>query len=677
MRRPIAAAISLGALLAGDRAYGGEFAADGSFVFADGAAVAFDFEASELPPPAEPDALAPARAATDTALSGAHVVSLGPYGEARFLAPLPDGASSYRASLWIRGGEASGFVGVTHAGSARLDEVAALYPTGRITSDGWIELANEGIRIDGARSTIEVGVFSPNGGELDAVELVRTGPSDVALGSACQGSADAVACGTGQQCYWSECRNVNAWVPPIPADREDVTAYLENRLRFLFGPYLSRTLDLPKALVAIEQMRHATHPFAFWNGFMLAVRRLNDGHTGTSGLSDYAIDNPSPLDVCFVGGIGDASTDVAPSDAALGDVLVSHVGSTRTMGLHAGDRLVRVDGQHPIVWARAQIEHYFAQPAQANHTTSAEQLAALRSLVSRFAHELEIVRCDATTKQCGALETIGIAELGPLLPADSFDGVECDHRTLRHVAGAPKNHGGQSEVFAGPVLEADASERIYGVEWDSLYTKTGQDGVGAKLKKAMNLLLDEDAKAVIFDHRRGTGGTIVGPQIIWSFALENKPLTLFQTRQRAGDLQPTLAIGKALFEAGLALGEVDYAGGAAQAPIPVALLLTQDVSASDWLALGMKGAPGVRLFGPHMTSGSFSTLLHFGYWLGMSYTVATGDTLTADGATNNGFGVVPDELVQPLQSDLLAGRDTVFEAALAWVRAQNDGRRGP
>jgi hypothetical protein len=32
--------------------------------------------------------------------------------------------------------------------------------------------------------------------------------------------------------------------------------------------------------------------------------------------------------------------------------------------------------------------------------------------------------------------------------------------------------------------------------------------------------------------------------------------------------------------------------------------------------------------------------------------------------------VVPDEIVEQKQSDLLAGKDSIHEAALAWVRSE-------
>ena len=115
---------------------------------------------------------------------------------------------------------------------------------------------------------------------------------------------------------------------------------------------------------------------------------------------------------------------------------------------------------------------------------------------------------------------------------------------------------------------------------------------------------------------------------------------------------------------------MEYAGGNAPSTIPVALLTTRDVSASDWLPFGMKGAPGVKLFAPFETNGGFSTRYMFGYWLGMSFVLASGDTIDSTGHALNGTGVSPDVVVLPKQSDLLVGKDTVYEAALAWVRSQ-------
>jgi hypothetical protein len=79
------------------------------------------------------------------------------------------------------------------------------------------------------------------------------------------------------------------------------------------------------------------------------------------------------------------------------------------------------------------------------------------------------------------------------------------------------------------------------------------------------------------------------------------------------------------------------AGSANPTTMPVALLLTRDISASDWLPLGLKdAAPNVKLFAPFQTNGGFSTRYSFGYWLGVNYVIAVGDTYDVTGTTRRG-----------------------------------------
>ena len=70
------------------------------------------------------------------------------------------------------------------------------------------------------------------------------------------------------------------------------------------------------------------------------------------------------------------------------------------------------------------------------------------------------------------------------------------------------------------------------------------------------------------------------------------------------------------------------------------------------------------------TAGAFSTYIQFNYWGGISFQIASGDTITKDGEAMIGRGVMPDYVVDQKQSDLLAGVDTIHEAALAWVRQE-------
>ncbi len=673
LRRRLPAALAGGAVvLAASGARAGDFFADGTFHFAPDAIAAFDF-ADGAPPVLEPseDDVPLVVLPSDTALSGPNVIALSQFQSVDMVVPLPLGPRRLRASVWVRHGEGVGYLVLRHRDEgANGGEVSSLYPTGRVTSDGWYELANVGLRADGRYAEAVLGVFSPTGAEIDAGEVVVEGAAPE-VNPSCEGAADGASCGEGQVCYWSKCRNVNGWVPPIPHDRDVVAAYLENRLRFFFGPYLNRSLDLPAALGALDRMATATDPWTYWNGFLLGVRRLHDGHTSTSGLADFVVRNPKPINVCFIEGEADLSHDAAPADGVHLDVLVSHVGADHNLGLQPGDRLVSVDGMHPIAWARALEADVWTHAAVSNHRTHAEHASGLRRFVSRFAHELEVVRCDRGTGTCGAVELVSVAELPVVGPDEEASFVSCDNRPLRHVADAPASHGGSGNaVYHGVLLESDEVENIHGIEWSSLYTTTGSDGVGPNLRAAIESVDAAGAAGVILDHRIGTGGTFAGPAIVWSWAVERQPLTFFQDRQLAEAEQPSLALGAQIFEAALASGDVEFAGGNAPTTIPIALLITEDVSASDWLPLGLKGAPNVRIFGPYETNGGFSTRFQLSYYLGMSIVLASGDTFVASGFTHNGTGVSPDVVVLPKQSDLVAGIDTVHAAALSWVREE-------
>lgn len=655
----VAAALGLPARAAS----AGEFGADGSFTFDADAVATSDFEV-------EPGDGGVTTAEDASALSGQRVLVLPANSGLDLPLALPKEARMYRASVWVRGRETIADLELSY--SDRVDELAALYPTGRMTSDGWVELANRRIRVDGARLTrATLGLFAPGGAQADAVELVADGDLHGVVNAPCAGATDASACGAEQVCVWSECRNVGGWVPPIPEDRELVAEYLANRLRLLFGPYAERTLDLPNANVALDQMRLAQDPWTFWNGFMLAVRRLHDGHTSTSGLGDFVLRNPRPISVCFLEGEADLSHSIAPKDPQYLDVLVSHAGGDHNLGLRAGDRLVAVDGMHPIAWARSLIQVNWAQPAISNRETFAELASSLRAMISRYADRIDVIRCEPIDGTCGPMETLSIAELPLDAPDTPIDAVACDNRPKRHLAHSPSNHATGQAVYSGLVVESDKAERIYGLEWESLYTTNGADGVGADLDAAIATWRSEDARGVILDHRTGFGGTILAPRKLWDYAVPRHASSFYQDRQRAEDEQPTLAEGLAIFDEALSAGWVDYAGSSSPVTgVPVALLLTQDISASDWLPLGMKGAPGVRIFGPFQTNGGFSTRYSFGYWLGLSFTIAVGDTFLTDGSTHNGRGVEPDEIVLPRQSDLVHGKDSVYEAALAWVRQE-------
>ncbi|MCA9639790.1 MAG: hypothetical protein KC492_03820, partial [Myxococcales bacterium] len=426
--------------------------------------------------------------------------------------------------------------------------------------------------------------------------------------------------------------------------------------------------DLPAALTEIEAMRAAPDALTFWTRYRSAIGRLHDWHTTSSGIDGFILDDPQPLSLCFIEGRADASDQVAPSSSEYLDVLVSHVGKGNTLGLHAGDRLVRVDGRHPIEWARSLINVDPGYWTASNHVTHAEHTARLRDLIAKFAHVIEVVRCSSSQGTCEpTIEAIDIDSLPPA-DIDANQDIGCDNRPIIHIPGAPTSHS-RGATAQGIVLESNATEAIYGLLWSSLYVQ-GADGVGNLLNNAV-ADWKANAKGVILDHRTGFGGTSLGPAILWNLVRERTPLDVFLFRNQSAQPAVEPSEGVTLFNQLLATGNMEYAGSSnARTDLPVALLTHLDGSASDWLPLGIKGAPKARIFAPYQTAGGFSTLFTFGYWLGLGYSIAIGDTLHFSGQMLNGHGVEPDVTVVQKQSDLLAGKDTVYDTALAWVRQE-------
>jgi hypothetical protein len=291
-------------------------------------------------------------------------------------------------------------------------------------------------------------------------------------------------------------------------------------------------------------------------------------------------------------------------------------------------------------------------------------------MIPRYASTIEVVRCDPQQGTCGGIESISIGDIPSDPPGTTVSVVDCDNRPLRHLQSAPADHATGETVYAGVVNESQPGEDIYGLEWESLYTTNGTDGVASDLNSAVSTW-GASARGVILDHRTGVGGTILAPEILWNFSIQSHADDLYVDRTYAEEEQPSTSDAQARYQAALNTPYMQYVGSTApRTDVPVALLLTEDVSASDWLAQGMKGGQNTRLFAPFQTNGGFSTRYAFGYWLSMGYVLAVGDDILADGSTHNGHGVQPDEVVLPKQSDLLAGKDTVFEAALAWVRGR-------
>lgn len=680
----------LAALLAGGAARAGSFDAIGAYRFDPGAAAVVGFETAPerfLPDDAGEKCMEPMFTVVEKAdaIEGGRHAELRIQGDCaeRFLFALPAAQASYRATVWMRHGGLDAAIVVAYAEGSGLDTTQAQFsPTGRTTSDGWVELATNDFPVDGpkvARTYLRVvGYAADDAVEIDGLEVV---PSGTFVEQAdCEGFGDPV-CGPERTCIYGRCALDRLALPVLPADvlKNDVVDVLESQLRIFYGGRFSRLNYLPTALAKMETMRGAKTAWEFWSTWGAAIHALHDWHTSTHvGVSSAGARHR--LNVCFIEGDADLSQGVWPKDPKYADILVSHVGGADNAGLKPGDRLIAVDGQHPIAWARSLADRDWSYGVATDPGSFADFAEGLggptwgHALLLRYAKAITVLRCDPAGTCAQKPEVIPIASLGN---TGGGSDVACDNRPLYHLEGedipSPDNHYIFGHVYRGRIAGTTPEEAIFGMTWDTLYGGGNPNGgVNSAITNAINEW-KAGARGVILDHRAGNGGTLDAPTNLTRLvrppgvaAVMRSPIEL-----GAWDGPFDTAEGLAIFEAtkngplAYPVGANDWAEG-----LPVALIIHRDGSASDYLPYGMKGAPHTRIFGPHQTAGAFSTYINLTWWAGFDYQFASGDTVGADGSALIGHGVEPDVTLLPRQSDLVAGKDTLFEAALAWVRQE-------
>lgn len=613
-----------------------------------------------------------------TALEGDHYATLELRDEGvRVALTLPSGTGSYRARVWLRGDATAG-VAVDY-GAGRPGTVSRAFPTGRVTSDGWVELETQPFNVDGGASGLDARMFfaaydanTPTDVDVDALEVVPDGA--YVAPAACSGLDAAHACRAGELCVEGACRDARGWFPPLPAasERAALSSYWHQKLSDSFGVYELRKTTLPTALAAIDAMATAADGVTFWGKLAEAIRVLRDAHTyARVGAVDGAR-LTRPMNLCFVEGEADASQSAAPSDATLPDLLVSHVGTGQTWDLAAGDRLVSVDGQHPLTWAKTLMGPSLWYWEADDPEQRANVAVLLRDLIPRHATTLGVVRC--TGGSCGAVTQIDVLAQAPVADPAGVTLVGCDNRPVAHLTGIPADHRygdgffEPAKIVEGEVLDATANEMIHGLVWNTLLGGEDQSPVDAALNAAVGAFAG--ARGVMLDHREGHGGTAPTANILIGFS--RTPFVPFVgvVRTRIDDEGPAdAAAGQALFQRYSGrddeLGSVD-----ARPEIPVALLTTWDVSASDYLLYGLKGGAKVKLFGPGPSMGAYGTFVQYSIWGLLRWSVGIQDALAPDGTPLCTHGVDPDFLVRPKQSDLMIGKDTLHEAAIGWLRTE-------
>ena len=585
--------------------------------------------------------------------------------------PLPKLNRSYVFRVWMRHGRGHVRMVFEHDDPKRGTEAGWMFPTGRVTSDGWVELASNSVSVTGrdlVRAFLRV-----EGSNVDVDALEARADGAYSAGGVCLGVSDPI-CGPEAVCVGERCRQGARYVPPLPPPehRQSVAAYLASRVQHFYGGRFSRKTYMPAALAEMSKMTAAESAWQYWSAFGRSVQKLHDWHTSaTTAIEGQG--SSRRLGLCFIEGHADLTQAVWPSQAGRSDVLVSHVGPKGTLGLVPGDRLVAIDGKHPIDWVAGLVGTGFGGHVATDPGVDAELVESMRDLIPRFAQSFSVIRCDPQSTTCqNVVETLSIEAIETDVQAPG-----CDNRPSYHLANPPEQFPGQISSFhwvpfqpwREAVLESAPADKIFGMTFDTLYG--GPGGLTQSFLDA-NTFFKQNARGVILDHRAGNGGTIDAPEAITALV---RPPALAGVGPVfplvAGDTGPdAAALAVEWVKKLISLGQGSFQVGSVDADLtlPVALIIHRDGSASDWLPLGMKGAPKVKIFGPHQTAGAFSSFYQFGYWSRFDFQLASGDMYLDDGSALIGHGVSPDVVVEHTQSSLLQGKDAPFDAALAWVK---------
>ncbi len=537
------------------------------------------------------------------------------------------------------------------------------FPTGRVTSDGWYELTSSQFSFEVTRGATLSLSISAGGADIDAFELTNEGSFKPSL--ACELPFDGT-CDPGDYCAAGWCRSGAAAVPPLPSnqDRDGVVSYLQERYKIFFGGRYTRENRLPDAIATLESLRSATDAWTFWNGFVTSLHKLHDWHSTLNGPS-ASVFGRGALPLCFVEGDADLSRPLAPSNPGYADVIVSHVGPDQNSGFKAGDRIVAIDGVHPIPWAESLDAVDWSAWKADDPNVHAEAMERLRILIRRWAKKITIIHCDPVALTCSPPEDILTAKLPRTEPSVY---PSCDHRPHYHLktGGPDEVTHDVSGVYHGLLRDSLPGENFYGMIWnDVAMNADGTNPYTAAIEE-----FRANAGGVILDHRTGNGGTVDAAEYLTTLFREPSLLaamTGFDQTVGLLDAPFTTIDGLHLFNLYSPRDGYVVGNASARTTLKTALLLARDGSASDWFPYGMSGSPSVKIFG-RRTAGAFSSYIQFDYYGEINWRVASGDLIRADGTTHLGESVPTDEEIFPKQSDLLAGRDTVYERALAWLR---------
>jgi hypothetical protein len=537
---------------------------------------------------------------------------------------------------------------------------------------------------------------------LDALEITKLDGAPVTPNACTQDNVDQV-CGAEGDCMFGHCisSTVTWGVLPAASHRNEVAErWIQFGTRFIGDRNAAQNGAKILAPGARELAKSAMSSRQFYGGLNRLVNLLRDNHTSFGSPANYSSFAPqvqggtsSALGACF----GVVEKDIMGGGIAFGVYRASTTPLTG-VALKRGDIVTAIDGKDPKQWVDENWPKFATtlpnDPAS-DWGSSANDLARL---VTTRASSITLARCAAANKCEGAdRETITI-DVSKVV----YDAI---------TNPAPQSGGG-SRSFACSQRFSESVEGQSGGGWgeDKVKTNVGSAGetrvsfdgfVGqGGWEDSMSSVFDAKPERVLMDARMGHGGYYTTVEHLFHLLRgTDEPMGVVSIGRGTYDMTdpPWLfqRYGSCTEESGMSLnGGSDmwscFAGNAngffaKQADPPgkatkIAWLNTHDVSANDFMPRLLQGRTGFKIFAPHPTSGAFGAVVELpalvAGWSGGSLQIQDArfakDLTTAETVRwESGHGVPPDVVVVQKLSDALNGKDTILEAASAWLASPN------
>jgi len=613
-------------------------------------------------------------------------------------------------SIWGRAEGMEPYLAVTYGNETDLPATKpfawARIPairTGRETSDGWVEYSTGPIdgsvldrpihdltlsgRIPSADdTTLRVNaksLYTTDAFSLDALE-VRPEAGAPSTGTCTAMTLDA-DCGAQAECFYGRCVDAAvAWhpVPPLSMQTELTTRVVAWATMFEGDRSMLPRAGASWVTDTMALSSTTATPRTFWGSLSRRLEELRDTHTHF-GSPYVGINTPfaarpgfgsGALDVCFGPTVDDFNAN------ALSYVLWQK-GTGAPGSFAVGDVVQAIDGIDPKTWVDEVYHRYATQLPVVPDSDWSLTARGLAALMAQHAKTLTLKRCTSagvcTTQSDFDVATFTLnATANGQYPTGSLS---CRARFTDPVAGAHTDTQGGDQV-----LSASLDGGVLAIEFDG-FSPTTATVWKSQLDAALMLPHDR----IIIDARQGHGGlNALGDYLIQQLRSISSPASLVLAGRAGYDAadEPWLTgfdwstcVAPLSWECSTTYIFI-YQPNQASPPAgssKVAWMNTDDLSNNDMVPRVLKGRPGLNIFGPWPTYGALGSDVEIPPlmpdWRAGTIAMSDGKygstPSTAEAATSyeSGTGVAPDVVVTQTLSDVLAGRDTIFEAAFQWV----------